>query len=112
MQGDYYDTMQVCTRWGHQITAFYDASPEARQQRCSKCGSRTIHTCQYCGANIRGYRHMQGVVSASVPQVPLNCYQCGRAYPWKTKHLIRNFLKALVAPLKYLIDAVVSIFKK
>lgn len=109
----YYDTMQVCRKNGHLITDTYDTYPEHRQSFCDKCGSETIYKCPHCDTKIKGYYHVEGVFSVfGGPGVPLNCHQCGRKYPWKNKVLVKNFFKTCVAPLKYVVDGVISIFKK
>ena len=108
----HYDTMQVCRRWGHFITDQYDTFPGGSADRCGHCGSITIIACEQCNALIRGHYHVAGIAGGGVAAVPLNCHACGARYPWKWAHIIRNFLTLLVAPLKYLIDSFVSIFKK
>lgn len=110
---DYYDTMQVCKRWGHKITEYYDKYPTEREEFCQKCGSATTHICETCDTNIRGYHHFEGVIGGGGRKhVPLNCHKCGAAYPWKTKLLWKKAGRALVAPLKYVIDAIASIFAR
>ena len=75
--------MQVCLN-GHQITAFYDTSPENRKDYCSDCGAKTIAACQACGAPIKGYHYMQNVLYVGETTVPNHCHSCGAAYPWAT----------------------------
>ncbi|NTW90086.1 MAG: DUF2321 domain-containing protein [Candidatus Moranbacteria bacterium] len=108
----YYDTMQVCKRWGHQVTSMYDSYSTHRQNFCEKCGSETTHICSFCNTKIRGYYHVSGVIGGSSPDVPLNCHSCGAAYPWKTRLLWKKAGMLAIAPAKYVIDAMVSIFKK
>jgi len=108
----YYDTMQVCKKWGHKITAFYRSSPEGRQKHCDKCGSETTHVCEHCQNPIRGFYHVEGVIGGSSPEVPLYCHDCGRSYPWKGRLLLKRFAISLVKPFQYLVDAIVGIFKK
>lgn len=79
-----YDTMQVCLN-GHKITDRYYRSPEHRQKFCEKCGEETITECQECGTEIRGYYHVEGVISPSSTDVPEFCHECGAAYPWVTE---------------------------
>lgn len=110
--GDHFDTMQLCKRWGHIVTEFYDSSPNGREDFCQKCGSETTHACQKCKTNIRGYHHYENIVGGGTPEAPLNCHKCGAAYPWKTKLLWKKAGVALISPVKYLVDAVVGIFKK
>lgn len=81
MDDDYYDTAQICLR-GHVVTIQYNRRPELRQKFCTKCGERTITTCQSCGNPImglpRGYTRVGGVT----PKPPLYCHECGKPYPW------------------------------
>ncbi len=109
---DHFDTMQVCKRWGHKITEYYDSNPTGREDYCRKCGSATTYTCESCKTNIRGYHHFDGVVGGGRRKVPLNCYKCGAAYPWRSKLLWKQRMLTLVSPLKYLVDSFVGIFKK
>lgn len=83
-EDNYYDTMQVCLN-GHQITAYYDSSPENRMDFCNKCGEKTIYQCQNCNEKIRGYHHVTGVISLHGVPIPSNCHKCGKSYPWKSK---------------------------
>jgi hypothetical protein len=108
----HYDTMQVCKKWGHKVTDFFDTYPNHRQNFCEKCGSDTTFKCPHCHTGIRGYYHVDGVVGGRGPDVPLNCHQCGKSYPWKRKVLVKKFLIDCVSPLKYVVDGVISIFKK
>lgn len=108
----YYDTMQVCKKWGHQITAFYDSSPKTRKKYCDKCGSETITQCEKCSANIRGYYHMDYAVDLTGTPTPSNCHNCGNAYPWKNWFTIKDILKALSSPIKYIFDSIIRLFKK
>lgn len=108
----YYDTMQVCKKFGHKITDMHDLYPNHRQNFCEKCGSETIFECQYCKARIRGYYHVEGVIGGRGPEVPLNCHQCGKSYPWKRIVSIKKFFIMCIYPIKYIIDAIISIFKK
>ncbi len=108
----YYDTMQVCKKWGHKITDFLDSYPNHGQDFCEKCGSPTVFKCEHCNSRIKGYYHVSGVIGGSGPAVPLNCHKCGRGYPWRSNLLTKNRLIAAMAPLKYVVDSVVGIFKK
>lgn len=110
--GDHFDTMQVCKRWGHKITEYYDTYPTEHEDYCKKCGSATTHVCGNCNANIRGYHHFDMVVGGGGQEVPLNCHKCGSAYPWKRRLLAKRTATSLVAPFKYVVDSLVSIFKK
>ncbi len=109
---DYFDTMQICKRWGHKITEYYDSYPTEREDFCQKCGSQTTYICLACKAKIRGYHHFEGVVGGRRVEVPLNCHKCGQPYPWKTRLLLKKTGAVLIAPVKYIVDAVVGIFKK
>ncbi len=108
----YYDTMQVCKKWGHVITAYYDSSPQHRQNHCDKCGSVTVATCAYCGEKIRGKYHVAGWLVADSFFAPLNCHKCGKPYPWRNVVYIQNLTKSAVMPVKYVIDSIISVFKK
>lgn len=80
-----YDTQQVCMN-GHQITDSFHRYPEHRRDFCKRCGAKTIHQCQNCGAEIAGDYHVDGVASIgfSTP-VPRFCERCGAEYPWADK---------------------------
>ncbi|MEX1064325.1 MAG: TIGR02391 family protein [Candidatus Paceibacterota bacterium] len=78
---DHFDTMQVC-RNGHMITAYYDTYPAQRQKFCNKCGEKTIHQCENCNAEIRGFHTYDGIIGGEDAQVENNCYNCGQPYPW------------------------------
>ena len=108
----YYDTMQTCQKWGHKITDMYDSYPNHRQNFCEKCGSNTVFKCLHCNTKIRGYYHVEGVVGGGGADVPLNCHNCGKSYPWKNRALLKIGFASLVAPAKYVVDGVIGIFKK
>ena len=80
---DSYDVMQVCLN-GHQITTLYNDHPENRKDFCNQCGSKTIHQCQECNHDIKGYHTMANVVSLMDIPIPSNCENCGKPYPWNT----------------------------
>jgi len=110
--GSYYDAMQVCKKWGHKITSSYSYA-QHRQDFCNKCGSETTHTCLQCDAKIKGYYHMDGVIGfGDNSEVPLHCHTCGVQHPWKWRLLAIQTGEKLIAPFKYVIDAVLSWFKK
>ena len=94
------------------IIDMYDYSPSHRQKYCEKCGSEGISQCPNCNTKIRGYYHVPGFLGGEGPEVPLNFHQCGKAYPWKRKVLMKRTLLVLVSPAKYVIDVLVGIFKK
>lgn len=77
----YYDAMQVCEN-GHKITDSYHDFPQHRQNHCSKCGAKTMHTCPECGEEIRGFYNVEDGFGGSGPKVPSNCHKCGKSYPW------------------------------
>jgi len=110
----YYDTMQVCIKWGHLITDNYDGSPLHRQEFCHKCGSKTVTTCQFCNTKIKGDLHVDGLlfIGGHYPDVPLNCHKCGNPYPWRKKLLAISYFKLLISPVKYVFDSVIGLFKK
>ena len=85
-----YDTMQVCVKCGHQITTCYDSFPAHRQGYCEECGNKTVFQCPSCNEKIRGFYHMSGVTGGSNPEVPMNCHNCGKDYPWKKILLRKN----------------------
>jgi len=77
-----YDTAQIC-RNGHIITTTAASSPEFRQKFCSECGAETIMNCDSCGAPIKGFYHVPGVIGFREPErPPAFCHACGRPYPW------------------------------
>ena len=112
--GSRYDTMQVCKKWGHVITEYYDTFLSQRQDYCDKCGSATTTKCGSCNAIIKGFEHFDHVVGVSLqtPLPPLNCYKCGKPYPWRNKRLVLNTLGLIISPAKYVIDSFVKIFNK
>lgn len=87
-----YDVMQVCLG-GHQITDSYNSYPQHRQDFCDKCGRATVTKCLSCGAEIRGDYIVDNVISASTTPVPMNCRNCGKAYPWKRRLTIRRVFR-------------------
>ena len=112
VMGSYYDTMQVCKKWGHKITETY-SNTQFRQDFCDKCGSQTTHVCEECQSNIKGYYHVDGVIGfGGHKDVPLHCHKCGSQYPWKWRLLLVRTLQQLVAPFKYVVDTVMSWFKR
>ena len=78
---DGYRTQQVCQN-GHQITSDLEYSPERASAHCAECGAATLHQCPGCGANIRGYYHVSGVLSLVGTPIPKYCHSCGKPYPW------------------------------
>jgi hypothetical protein len=104
--------MQVCKKWGHVITPYFDSSPQHRQDYCDKCGSTTVTICTFCGEKIRGKYHVDGWLIAESYSAPLNCHKCGKPYPWRKIIFAKNMGYTLISPAKYVVDSVVSIFKK
>lgn len=89
-----YRTAQICLN-GHEITTSADSSPELTENFCSKCGAATITKCPNCNAPIRGYYHVEGVLSLGHKyKVPSYCHNCGKPYPW-TKTALES-AKALI----------------
>ena len=83
----YYDVAQICLN-GHLITERANGSPQFRQNYCGICGEKTITSCVYCNAPIRGEYHVPGVVSIGFPfSVPKYCHECGKPYPWTKRAL-------------------------
>lgn len=80
----WYDVMQVCLN-GHQITSTLKSNPELGQDRCNKCGEKTISVCPKCEAAIRGYYHVTNVLSLHSVPIPEYCHKCGKPYPWQGK---------------------------
>lgn len=80
----WYDVMQVCEN-GHRITDTLSSHPEHGQERCSRCGAKTISKCPKCGEVIRGYYHVSGVISLHSVPVKEFCHKCGDPYPWQGK---------------------------
>lgn len=78
----YYDVAQICEN-GHVITSRLRDSPARGRKFCHQCGAATIQACQGCGANIRGFYHVPGVVDlASRYSAPSFCSECGAPFPW------------------------------
>jgi hypothetical protein len=84
-----YDVAQVCTN-GHVTNDRTRSMPEFSQKFCKRCGAKTIDCCPACKAPIRGYYHVEGVVSVSArgPKAPPFCIECGAAYPWTEERLV------------------------
>ena len=94
-----YDVQQVCEN-GHQITDCYNIYPERRKKFCQECGAATIIACTTChkeiqGAKIKVYQSWANARtghSKIVPEypadVPSNCSNCGKPYPWTEKKIM------------------------
>lgn len=76
-----YDTAQICLN-GHLINDCAATAPLHNSPHCSKCGARTIVSCQHCQARILGTYHSPDVVSFSTMTAPAFCRNCGKAFPW------------------------------
>jgi hypothetical protein len=80
-----FDIQQVCLN-GHQITPFYNASPELRKEFCDRCGEKTIYKCLSCDQPIRGNHNVTvGLFFSEIP-VPTNCDKCGKPFPWTERN--------------------------
>lgn len=108
----YFDTMQVCRKSGHKITDMYDSYPDDGQKYCGKCGSETIYKCPVCDVKIRGFYHVEGVVGFNGPEVPLNCHNCGKSYPWKKNLILRKNVYSIFGCAKYIFDKLIGIIKR
>ena len=90
-----YHLAQICKN-GHVINTCADIHPERNQKYCEKCGALTITHCENCGAPIRGYYEVPGVMIALPTYArPSFCHNCGRPYPWTRSAL--QAAKELVA---------------
>lgn len=89
---DYYDTAQICLN-GHMINDSYRSYPAHNKKFCDKCGKATITRCPSCGTDIKGDYHMDDVIGGPTTPVPMNCHNCGKAYPWKLKLSSKQFIK-------------------
>lgn len=82
-----YRVAQICPN-GHVATTSADESPERREAFCSQCGEATIMHCPSCSALIRGYYHIDGVLSlGGVYQPPSFCHNCGKAFSWTERRI-------------------------
>jgi hypothetical protein len=77
-----HDVAQICLN-GHVVNAAYNSCPQYNEDYCSKCGERTITSCEECKKQIRG--HEWGSCSRYIP--PKYCDKCGAAYPWTERIL-------------------------
>lgn len=72
-----YETAQICLN-GHVISYESDGDEKC----CSKCGSKTIRSCQKCGTKIRGCEIYDFPVVNIKYVTPKYCPNCGSPYPW------------------------------
>ncbi|KZC19824.1 DUF2321 domain-containing protein [Rhodanobacter denitrificans] len=69
-------------------TTSADISPELREKFCSRCGELTTTICPECEAQIRGYYHVEGVITLGGKyEPPPHCYNCGAAFPWTKRKM-------------------------
>lgn len=83
---DKFHTALICLN-GDMITDSIETSIDD-SKFCTKCGAATIHECQYCHTNIRGYCDIDGVISTKETIVPTYCHNCGKPYPWTESKLV------------------------
>jgi hypothetical protein len=81
MREDWYDTALICKN-GHVITDLLKSNPENAVKFCKRCGAENVSACLICNEEIRGYRHMRGVVGFFGYTRPSFCVHCGKPYPW------------------------------
>ncbi|MFA6427840.1 MAG: DUF2321 domain-containing protein [Candidatus Magasanikbacteria bacterium] len=108
----YQDTMQVCKKHGHQINDMTERFPSHNQNFCSVCGSETTIICSNCRSKIKGCYHVEGFIGHIETKVPLNCHNCGKAYPWRNKLLLKRAGKSLINPFKSSLNFLASLVKK
>jgi len=91
-----YHIAQICKN-GHVINTSADRYPESNQDYCSRCGAATIMHCEDCGAPIRGYHELPGVIGFFEYERPSFCYKCGSPYPWTKSalHAARELAQTL-----------------
>ena len=80
-EGGRYYAAQICLR-GHVLSSDGKTNFK-RRERCPRCGSDCIDSCQDCDAPIRG----QDVWLTSAYVLPFYCYKCGQPYPWMADRL-------------------------
>ena len=83
MNGNWYDTAQICTS-GHVINSQSVCRSEHNKEFCDKCGAPTITNCQNCNLPIRGYYHVPPMGTLDYTDLPLPRFypDCGKPYPW------------------------------
>lgn len=86
MSDSYYDTAQICLN-GHVINTMAVSSPQSNQKYCADCGAQTVTTCPDCNSPIRGYYHVENVISFFDYNKPNYCHNCGKPYPWTVASL-------------------------
>lgn len=97
----HYDVGLVCLN-GHSVNSKSHSSPEFNTKFCRGCGEPTIDTCQKCKAPIRGYCHIEGVITMRSWKPPRHCHECGEAYPWTERR--REALAAAIEELDELTE--------
>jgi hypothetical protein len=82
-----YQVAEVCPN-GHVSTSSANTSPERREKFCSKCGEATLTQCPQCQQSIRGYYHVEGVISLGITYKPPSyCFNCGSPFPWTDRRV-------------------------
>ena len=71
-----------------------ETSRECMENFCQICGGKTITHCPSCQSPIRGYYHVEGVISFSETPVRSYCHHCGNPYPWAEEKI--QSLKELI----------------
>ena len=92
------------------INSMSASSPASNKKYCGECGQSTIQACPNCNSSIRGYYHVDGVVSFSDTPVPRFCTDCGKPYPWISKAI--DAAECLISELSELTDEEKEILKK
>ncbi|QZD86677.1 DUF2321 domain-containing protein [Qipengyuania psychrotolerans] len=75
------DIQQVCLN-GHLITEYAVSQPSTKRKHCPDCGEVTLMACPKCNTDLRGHRHIPGVVVLATVSVGKICPDCGSPYPW------------------------------
>ena len=77
-----YRVAEICPN-GHVSTTSADTMPELRETFCSQCGEATLTACPSCKTPLRGFYHVDGVISLGGGyEPPAYCYNCGGPLPW------------------------------
>lgn len=82
-----YRVAEICPN-GHVSTSSADTSPELREKFCSSCGEQTLTQCPSCNAAIRGFYHVEGVLSIRPYDRPAFCFNCGKPFPWTERAIV------------------------
>ncbi len=81
-----WDVAQVCQN-GHAITYVLRQGEVPSQSHCEECGETTVTACGKCGAPIRGYYNVPGVIGGFDYSPPKFCHNCGAAHPWTERRI-------------------------